>query len=166
VQHVPTLWGLRSDWGMESGPRSQGKSRSHPATAGFRFSWNGKLVRMQGGRLIRHSRLMAVGIALCLLSALFAVEAKVAWYSPAGSATARISSAKLLPTEAPKLFPQRFASPFSPSHDSAENAALVAFARVSVTTTILAARTASSRPPVSASPSFSPSLFFRPPPVV
>jgi hypothetical protein len=37
----------------------------------------------------------ALGIALCLLAAVFAIEAKVAWFSPAGSPSAQISASKL-----------------------------------------------------------------------
>ena len=60
---------------------------------------------MQGGFLIRHSRLTALGIVLCVLAALFALEAKIAWFSPAGTATAQISYNKAQPAEPSRLLP-------------------------------------------------------------
>src|SRR5580692_4213637 len=54
----------------------------------------------------RHSpvrwQLKALGMLLCLLAALFAVEAKVAWFGPDGSPSAQISAAKLQLEDAPK----------------------------------------------------------------
>src|ERR1700693_272133 len=48
-------------------------------------------------------QLTVLGMLLCLLAALFAIEAKVAWFGPYGSPTAQISSAKLQPPDAPKI---------------------------------------------------------------
>jgi hypothetical protein len=121
---------------------------------------------MQGGFLIRHSRLTALGIMLCLLAALFAVEAKIAWFSPAGSALAQISSAKARPAEPPKILPDRFASPTPPAYDFSGSAELVALALVLLAATMFAARVTQPRPQVCASPGFSASLFFRPPPAL
>jgi hypothetical protein len=123
-------------------------------------------MNMQGGFLIRHSRLTAVGIMLCLLIALFAVEAKIAWFSPAGSASAQISFAKARPAEPPKSLPQRFAAPELTAHDFAGTAALLAVALLLVTITKLVAQARPAWPQVSASPGFSASLFFRPPPAL
>jgi hypothetical protein len=128
---------------------------------------NGKLLSMQGGFLIRHSRLTALGIMLCLLVALFAVEAKIAWFSPAGSASAQISFAKARPAETPRMPSQRFVSPAPPAHDFAGTAILLAVAWL-----LLAAATAGFYPVVPArqqvclSPGFTTSLFIRPPPAL
>ena len=58
---------------------------------------------MRGKLRLRRSRVMALGIVLCLLAAVFAFEAKVAWYSPAGSPSAQISALKLQPADNHKL---------------------------------------------------------------
>ena len=51
-----------------------------------------------------------MGIALCLLAALFAIEAKLAWYGPHGSPATQISASKLMVTDAPRLVAQALAS--------------------------------------------------------
>ena len=64
------------------------------------------------GRLYQRSpRLTAIGAVLCVLAAMFAIEAKVAWYSPAGSPSSQISAAKLQPAEAPRQIAQAIGSP-------------------------------------------------------
>jgi hypothetical protein len=50
-----------------------------------------------------HFRRTFLASALCLLAFLFAVEAKTAWYGPAGGAASSISAAKALPASTPKL---------------------------------------------------------------
>ena len=120
---------------------------------------------MRGALLIRHSRLTALGILLCLLAALFAVEAKIAWFSPAGSSSAQISYAKARPAEPPRALPERFTSPVALPLDFAGTATLVAAAMLLAVASTAVVRLAPVRPQVSASPGFSPSLFFRPPPV-
>jgi hypothetical protein len=126
---------------------------------------DGRLDHMQGGFLIRHSRLTALGIMLCLLAALFAVEAKIAWFSPAGSASAQISFAKARPAEPPKTLPQRLVSP-APAYDFAGAATLVVLALLLVTTTWFVAAMVPTEPQVSASFNYCASLFFRPPPAL
>jgi hypothetical protein len=121
---------------------------------------------MQGGFLIRHSRLTALGIVLCLLVALFAVEAKIAWFSPAGSASAQISFAKARPAETPKMLSQGFVSPATPAHDFAGTAMLLAIAWLLASTTVGFRRIVAARPKVCVSPGFTASLFFRPPPAL
>ena len=161
------------DWGKQASPdlpASKGMRMNLDYAPNFppkpRKSTNGRLMNMQGGFLIRHSRLTAVGIMLCLLIALFAVEAKIAWFSPAGSASAQISFAKARPAEPPKSLPQRFAAPELTAHDFAGTAALLAVALLLVTITKLVAQARPAWPQVSASPGFSASLFFRPPPAL
>jgi hypothetical protein len=127
---------------------------------------NGRLKDMQGGFVIRHSRLTALGIMLCLLAALFALEAKIAWFSPAGSATAQVSYDKARPAEPPKALPLRFVSPASLAHDFAGTATLFVPVLLMAVTAAIRVRRVPPRWQVSASPDFSPSLFFRPPPAL
>src|SRR5271169_2844938 len=103
---------------------------------------------MQGGFLNRHSRLTALGIMLCLLAALFAVEAKIAWFSPAGSAGAQISFAKARPAEPPKMPAQHFASPTPPVHDFDGTAILVAAIFLIAAASTLVVRLVPARPQV------------------
>ena len=98
---------------------------------------------------------------LCLLAVVFAVEAKLAWFGPDGSPTAQISAAKLQPADAPKITAHSHAS-------SLPAALLLQFAEISVV--VLMGRAAIRTPQrvsastIPGSPSFFPSLFFRPPP--
>lgn len=119
--------------------------------------------------MIRHSRLTVFGVVLCLLAALFAVEAKMAWYSPAGSARAEISAAKLQPADVTKLISHLsnsapFQIPQAP--DFYENAAVMALALLCMAAMSLVARLAPRHQQVCAAPSFSAPLFFRPPPIL
>jgi hypothetical protein len=120
---------------------------------------------MQGGFLIRHSRLTALGILLCVLVALFAVEAKIAWFNPAGSASAQIGFAKARPAEQPKALAQRFHSQTPAASDFAATPVLFAATLQLATLTILIVRPLPARWHVSVSPGFSAALFFRPPPI-
>ena len=116
--------------------------------------------------MIRHSRLTALGILLCLLAALFSLEAKIAWFNPAGSASAQISYDKASPAEPLKAFPQGFTAPAPPAHDVAGTTALIAAALFLTVTAVFAVTPAPTRPPLSISPGFSSSLFYRPPPAL
>jgi hypothetical protein len=119
---------------------------------------------MQGGFLIRHSRLTALGMTLCLLAALFAVEAKIAWFSPAGSAGAQISSAKARPAEPPKALPQHFASLAPPAGSFIAITTLLAVVRIMTPNAAAGVRVARIRPVVFRPDIFPAALFFRPPP--
>jgi hypothetical protein len=121
---------------------------------------------MQGGILIRHSRLTALGMMLCLLVALFAVEAKIAWFSPAGSATAQISFAKARPAETPRMLSQGFVSPATPAHDFAGTVMLLAIAWLFASASIGFRSVVPARSRVCVSPGFTAALFFRPPPAL
>src|SRR5436305_6900250 len=103
-----------------------------------------------------------LGMLLCLLAALFAVEAKVAWYGPAGSPCVQISSAKLQPADTPRL-----AAPIdAPSFPIAwlpQVAAILAFAMIWRRAGILPRHFSPFVVP--GSPRYFSSLFFRPPPV-
>jgi hypothetical protein len=120
---------------------------------------------MRGGFLIRHSRLTALGIVLSVLAALFAMEAKIAWFSPAGSATAQISYDKACPAEPLKALHQRSNTSSPQAGDFARIATLLAAVLVlaPAAAVVLLLLPSASRP--SASPGFSAALFFRPPPV-
>lgn len=102
---------------------------------------------------------------LCLLAALFAMEAKIAWFSPAGSPTAQISYAKARPAEHPKMLEQLLAAPELPAHEFSAAVPLLALALALVTvTSALAAGLLIGPAKVSSAPAFSASLYFRPPP--
>lgn len=58
-------------------------------------------MRCSGGA--RRNRLAVLGILLCLLAAVFAVEAKLAWYSPNNTARVELSASKLAGDDAPRL---------------------------------------------------------------
>ena len=122
-------------------------------------SQNGKLLNMQGGFLIRHSRLTALGIVLCVLAALFAVEAKIAWFSPAGSATAQISYDKAQPVEPARLLPAVLQASSDPAEMTVPvvSALLLPIAILGVAFLVSVNARLSPAPPFFA-------LFFRPPP--
>jgi hypothetical protein len=136
------------------------------AATSARKSKNGKLVHMQGGFLIRHSRLTALGMMLCLLAALFAVEAKIGWFSPAGSGGAQISYAKARPAEPPKILPQHFASPAPPARDFDTTTILATAILLIAAASTLVIRRVPARRQIAESSGFSSALFVRPPPVL
>jgi hypothetical protein len=120
---------------------------------------------MQGGFLIRHSRLTALGIVLSVLAALFAVEAKIAWFSPAGSAAAQMSYDKAAPVEPPKALHHGLnaALHWPPFPGTAHLFAAVLLLAASASVVV---RPAPFLSRVSASPGFTAALFFRPPPIL
>jgi hypothetical protein len=103
---------------------------------------------------------------LCLLAALFAFEAKLAWFSPAGTPCAQISAAKLQPAAAPKLIAEVLAAHNASQHSRAEASALLASALfVALIPQPLAGMGHKGfDPEPSISHSFLPHLFRRPPP--
>lgn len=125
---------------------------------------DGTLIYMQGWFESRHLRLTTVGIVLCLLAALFAVEAKIAWFSPAGSGCAQMSAAKARPAEQPKLLPVRLTWPDAAPQDFAFYPAIFInlFLLCALAAVVLAGRPEA--PAADASPAFAAALFFRPPP--
>lgn len=58
----------------------------------------------------RDARRLALAIGLCLLAFLFAVEAKLAWYSPSSGPLGAIQSAKARPADAPDEVPYAVSS--------------------------------------------------------
>jgi hypothetical protein len=122
------------------------------------------MIDMRTGYSVRHSGLAARGIVLCLLAVLFAVEAKMARYIPAGNASSQISSAKLMPAEAPKLIAHSIGAQAPAVPAFIEDLAPVVVALLYLATVSLIARAGRPSLQFSALPSFSISLFFRPPP--
>jgi hypothetical protein len=109
-------------------------------------------------------RLFAVGASLCLLAALFAFEAKVAWFSPAGTPCAQISAAKLRAADAPKLIAEVLAAPHAWPHFPAEVSLLLAVVFfVNIAAQFFCGTDHEGFKPLS-SVAFSPHLFRRPPP--
>ena len=106
---------------------------------------------------------MTVGILLCLLAAVFAVEAKLAWYSPDAAARVEISAAKLRADEAPKLTAEVAVSP-APLPDLPPQVELfIACATLLLLAGFRVTSAAEAGPLPAASGSFPP-LFLRPPP--
>jgi hypothetical protein len=109
----------------------------------------------------RRLLLTAPGAVLCLLAALFAIEAKVAWFSPAGSPSAQISAAKLQPTDAPRHIAQALTAP-DLLHFSPEIPLLLLLLALLMAAPAVF-HSANDRVAI-ASPGFYSSLFRRPPP--
>ncbi len=82
---------------------------------------------MQSRHWIGRWRLSALGVVLCLLAAVFAIEAKLALYSPDGSVRVEFSATQLQPADPPRLAAQALASPVALHHITAEGPLLLAF---------------------------------------
>lgn len=117
---------------------------------------------MRGRLFGRRWCLFAVGAVLCLLAALFAFEAKLAWFSPAGTPCAQISATKLQPADTSKLIAQALAS--SSQHFPAEAPLLLALALLAVLIAFFFRGSVRDGLTPRAFSSFSPPLFRRPPP--
>jgi hypothetical protein len=108
-----------------------------------------------------------LALGLCLLAALFALEAKIAWYGPSNGPGVDISSQKALPADLPSVVSHQ--SPSQPSYTLA-----LAFLLLTSMGAIAWTGTNSVRGLdlhfncllVSSAPYFSPALFFRPPPAL
>lgn len=111
----------------------------------------------------RRLRVTALGVVLCALAAVFAFEAKLAWFSPAHSPSAQISAAKLQPADAPRQVAQALSAPASLHLVPAEAPLLFGLA-ILIAAAVPVPLVSRDRHKVSASPSFSPPLFLRPPP--
>lgn len=103
-----------------------------------------------------------LGIVLCFLAALFAIEAKLAWYSPARGPASQISASKLQPTEAPRLVAEALAS----SHTIAHFPAVLQILPLALLLGVIkiAPRRVVPLPSGILACGFSPQAFFRPPP--
>jgi hypothetical protein len=118
---------------------------------------------MGGKPSIRRWRVTAYGAVLCLLAAAFAIEAKLAWFSPQGSPRAQIAAVKLLPTEAPRLIQQAQTSDARQAHVPAEAPLIPHLALFAATVIAAAPRPVDGRT-FCPSPGIAPALFSRPPP--
>ncbi|MGA7257148.1 MAG: hypothetical protein WCF17_03555 [Terracidiphilus sp.] len=116
---------------------------------------------MHGRQWRRHWRISALGALLCVLAAVFAVEAKVAWYSPNGRVRVELSSTKLQAADATRQIDQTLAAPAPVPHFPVELLLFLSFAAV---VPILFIPRLAPVPPAPAWTSFSPPHFFRPPP--
>ena len=108
-----------------------------------------------------------LALGLCLLAALFALEAKAAWYGPANGPGVDISSQKALPADLPTVASRQSSSQLPDTLP----VALLLLASIGA----MAWKSTDFLPgidvdfnhvPVSSAPYFSPSLFFRPPPAL
>jgi hypothetical protein len=116
---------------------------------------------MYSGRRATPRHLSIIGLVLCLLAALFAIEAKLAWYAPDSNPTAQISASKLLATDAHRFVAQAVASTF-PAPCSPHLIALFVLTMMALATCVaLPINPAQKAIPPSI---FSPHHFFRPPP--
>ena len=117
---------------------------------------------MQCSSRARRNRLAALGMLLCLLAAVFAVEAKIGWYSSDSTARVELSASKLRGDDAPKLLTkaESFPAPAPELISPAVVLATLAMAIVAVFPVEL------SPAPQKFGASFGtvPPLFFRPPP--
>jgi len=108
---------------------------------------------------IKRSRLAAVGLLFCVLAALFAVEAKLAWYGPDPGPSTQISASKLQPAEAPRIIAETLS--FSANVLPIPFISLIV---VVLAVNILFARCAEADAGRQVPVGFSPQVFFRPPP--
>lgn len=103
-----------------------------------------------------------LGLLLCALATLFAVEAKVAWYGPDNGGVTQISASKLQPSEAPRLIAQVLSSSNTALHFTA--ILVVAAAVVLVPLGDAVARPGNDAAGSAVAVGFSPQVLFRPPP--
>ncbi len=120
---------------------------------------------MSAFRRLQPVRCSVFAYALCILAVFFAVEAKLAWYSPAGSAFSDISAVKARPIENPRVVSQSFIAPES----TRSQLVYAHFAAFAAAVTLRANETGSIPNYISqkffTASNFSPHLFDRPPPV-
>lgn len=109
----------------------------------------------------RHWRISALGSVLCLLAALFAVEAKLAWYNPNGRVRVELSSTKLQAAEASRQVHQALASPAPVPHPPVQ---LLQFLSFTSLVPVLFLPRQADVPPAPNWSAFSPPNFLRPPP--
>ncbi len=120
---------------------------------------------MQCRNWARHNRLTALGTVMCLLAAVFFVEAKLAWYSPDSTARVELSAGKLRADDAPKLVASAPLAP-APLPDLLPQGTLIgAFVFLAAIAFYrLAVRIPAETMAVAAGPGSFPPLYLRPPP--
>jgi hypothetical protein len=121
---------------------------------------------MAGVPTSRSFRRTVLALGLCLLSFGFAMEAKLACYSPAAAPGSDIVAAKARPADLPEVVAHGVHAP-DPVHSQMLVVFLAALTAASSwkADTLLGRKIVDGRLPVSSAAYFSPYLFFRPPPV-
>ncbi|MBS1801875.1 MAG: hypothetical protein JST28_00830 [Acidobacteria bacterium] len=119
---------------------------------------NARLKFVRGSFRFRRNRLAVLGLLFCALAALFAVEAKLAWYGPDPGPVSQISSSKLQATDAPRIIAEAISVSTPVVHVApiVLVVALLAFCAFA-----MSAEADSTR---QVFVGFSPQVFFRPPP--
>ena len=109
----------------------------------------------------------AIVVGLCLLAVLFAVEAKLAWYSPVGGPSSDVRSAKAFRPDMPEVVQRSVSSPDS-AHPLIAFALLATFGIASaIHIDLLLDRNRDCNPQQTYLAAFSATnLFFRPPPAL
>jgi len=98
-------------------------------------------------------------LLFCVLAALFALEAKLAWYGSDPGPISHISSSKLQPTEAPRILAEALSFSDAVLHLASISLVLLAPAFI-----IGFARCAEAAAARQVAVGFSPQVFLRPPP--
>ncbi len=121
---------------------------------------------MAGVPTSRNFRRTALALGLCLLAFGFAMEAKLVWYSPAGSSGSDIAAAKARPADLPVVVSHGLPAP-GPARVQMVFVQLAALTASSMckADTLLGGKLACTQLSVSSAAFFTSSLFFRPPPV-
>lgn len=121
---------------------------------------------MAGVPTFRSIRRTVLALGLCLLAFGFAMEAKLACYSPAGGSGSAIAAAKARPADLPEVVSRGIRTP-GPVQFQMLVFVLTALTAASLwTANALPGRNAAySRLSVSSAANFSPNHFFRPPPI-
>jgi hypothetical protein len=103
---------------------------------------------------------------LCLLAFVFAIEAKTAWFNPGGGSSSEIAAAKARPANLPEVVAHGVPTP-DPVHPQIFSVFLAALTAATLwKADVLPGRNlVHSDLAVCSAAYFSPSLFFRPPPV-
>lgn len=121
---------------------------------------------MAGVPTSRSFKRTALALGLCLLAFGFAMEAKLACYSPAGGSDNDIVAAKARPADQPEVVSRGVHAP-NPVHSQTLFVFLAALTAASLwkADALLGHSSVYSRLSVSSAAYFSPNLFFRPPPI-
>lgn len=118
---------------------------------------------MQGSTTARRNWLAAFGILFCMLAAVFAVEAKLGWYSPNTTARVELSASKLPGDDAPRFVVGNLVSTPAPVPGLVPQAVLFVAAVLAPTVVFIGKPPAAPRHDFASSSIFPPQ-FLRPPP--
>lgn len=112
--------------------------------------------------MARRNWIAAFGILFCMLAAIFAVEAKLGWYSPDTTARVELSASKLSGDDAPRIAAHLVSTP-APTPGLVPQSLLVVAAMVAMIVVFLGGLPAAHREICASSVVFPPQ-FLRPPP--